>query len=161
MVPFAVISLVWVIPFAMYYFHFDAVEVIKRYVLGTSPNQLWFLLMLFFVFMIFYPLTSFFEKHNVGGAIVALAIYGIGLTGSMVLPNVFQILTACQYLPLFWLGFKIRQYGSKNLMKIPSPVWIAVTTGTVLIDNIPSIFPAEKSPIPNDEQANDAVVNKK
>ena len=48
------------------------------------------------------------------------------MVGSMVLPNVFQILTACQYLPLFWLGFKIRQYGSKNLMKIPSPVWIAV-----------------------------------
>ena len=29
------------------------------------------------------------------------------------------------YLPLFWLGFKIRQYGSKVLMRIPSLVWVA------------------------------------
>ena len=56
LVPYVFVSAIWAIPFAMYYFHFDAVEVIKRYVLGTSPNQLWFLLMLFFVFMIFYPL---------------------------------------------------------------------------------------------------------
>lgn len=125
LVPYIFVSLVWVIPFAMYYFHFDAVEIIKRYVLATSPNQLWFLLMLFFVFVIVYPLTSFFEKHNVGGALTVLAIYGIGFVGPMVLPNVFQILTACQYLIFFWLGFKIRQYGSQRLMKIPSLVWVA------------------------------------
>lgn len=125
LVPYVFISLVWVIPFAMYYFHFDAVEIIKRYILGTSPNQLWFLLMLFFVFMIFYPLTSFFEKHNIGGAIIVIGIYGIGLIVSKKLPNVFQVFRACMYLPLFWLGFKIRQYGSQRLMRIPSLVWVA------------------------------------
>lgn len=125
LVPYIFVSLVWVIPFAVYYFHFDTVEIIKRYILGTSPNQLWFLLMLFFVFMIFYPLTSFFEKHNVGGAITVIAFYGIGFVGSMVLPNIYQIFTAFTYLPLFWLGFKIRQYGSKALMRIPSLVWAA------------------------------------
>lgn len=126
LLPYVFVSVIWVIPFALHYFDYSLLEVIKKYALGISPSQLWFLLMLFFVFMLFYPLTSFFEKHNVSGAIVALAIYGVGMVGSMVLPNVFQILTACQYLPLLWLGFKIRQYGSKNLMKIPSPVWIAV-----------------------------------
>lgn len=124
LVPYVFVSLIWVIPFAIYFFCFDMSDIIKRYVLGISPNQLWFLLMLFFVFMIFYPLTSFFEKHNVGGALTVLAIYGVGLIGSMVLPNVFQVLKACTYLPLFWLGFKIRQYGSDTLMKIPSLVWI-------------------------------------
>lgn len=125
LVPYIFVSLVWVIPFALYYFHLDTVEIIKRYILGTAPNQLWFLLMLFFVFMIFYPLTRFFEKHNIGGAIVVLAIYGIGLAGAQVLPNIFQLFRACTYLPLFWLGFKIRQYGSKVLMRIPSLVWAA------------------------------------
>lgn len=43
----------------------------------------------------------------------------------MVLPNIYQIFTACTYLPMFWLGFKIRQYGSKRLLKISSLVWIA------------------------------------
>lgn len=125
LVPYAFVSAIWAIPFAVYYLQYDGFEIIKRFVLGASPSQLWFLLMLFFVFMIFYPLTSFFERHNVGGAIVALAIYGVGMVGSMVLPNVFQILTACQYLVFFWLGFKIRQYGSKVLMRIPSLVWVA------------------------------------
>ena len=125
LVPYIFVSLVWVIPFAVHYFHFDAVEVIKRYVLGTSPNQLWFLLMLFFVFILFYPLAGFFEKYNVGGAFTVIAVYGIGLVGSMILPNIFQIIRACTYLPLFWLGFKICQYGSKVLMRIPSLVWVA------------------------------------
>lgn len=125
LVPYVFVSLIWVIPFAMYYFHTEAVEILKSYALGISPSQLWFLLMLFFVFMIFYPLTSFFEKHNVGGALTVLVIYGIGFVGSMVLPNIYQVFTACMYLPLFWLGFKIRQYGSKVLMRIPSLVWVA------------------------------------
>lgn len=124
LVPYIFVSLTWVIPFAVYYFKYDAVEVFIRYILGTSPNQLWFLLMLFFVFMLFYPLTSFFEKFNVGGAIIVIGIYGIGLVGSMGFPNIFQILRACMYLSMFWLGFKIRQYGSNLLMKIPSLVWI-------------------------------------
>ncbi|MGN0647440.1 MAG: acyltransferase family protein [Oscillospiraceae bacterium] len=126
LVPYIFVSLVWVIPFAMYYFHLDTVVIIKRYLLGTNPNQLWFLLMLFFVFMVFYPLTGFFEKHSIGGALTVLAIYGIGLAGAQVLPNIFQIIRVCTYLPLFWLGFKIRQYGSQRLMRIPSLVWIAV-----------------------------------
>lgn len=125
-VPYVFVSLIWVIPFTMYYFQIEAVEILKSYALGILPSQLWFLLMLFFVFMIFYPLNSFLEKHNVGGVLTVLVIYGIGLVGSKVLPNVFQILTACQYLIFFWLGFKIRQYGSDTLMKIPSLIWIAV-----------------------------------
>lgn len=125
LIPYVFVSEIWVIPFALYYLNYDIFEIIKKYALGISPSQLWFLLMLFFVFMFFYPLTSFFEKHNVGGALTVLAIYGIGLAGAQVLPNVLQIFTACMYLPLFWLGFKIRQYRSQRLMKIPSLVWIA------------------------------------
>lgn len=125
LIPYVFVALIWVIPFAVHYFHFDTAEIIKYYVLATSPNQLWFLLMLFFVFMIFYPLTSFFEKNNVVGAIIVIGIYGIGLAGAQVLPNIFQIFRACMYLPLFWLGFKIRQYGSDTLMKIPSLAWMA------------------------------------
>ena len=125
LVPFAFIIIAWVVPFAVHYFQFDTVEVIMRYILGTFPNQLWFLLMLFVVFMLFYPLTSFFEKHLIAGAITVIAFYGVGFVGSMKLPNIYQVFTACMYLPLFWLGFKIRQYGSKALMKIPSLIWIA------------------------------------
>ena len=126
LVPYIFASLVWVIPFAVYFFHFDAADIITRYVVAISPNQLWFLLMLFFVFMIFYPLASFFEDHNSGGAFTVLVFCGIGLLGLRIIPNIFQVLKACTYLPLFWLGFKIRQYGSQAIMKIPSLIWITV-----------------------------------
>ena len=125
LLPYVFVSVIWVIPFAVYYFQYDVIEIIKRFVLGTSPSQLWFLLMLFCVFMTFHPLSSFFEKHNIGGAIVVIVFYGIGLVGSRVLPNIFQVFRACTYIPLFWLGFKIRQYGSQLMMRIPAVIWVA------------------------------------
>lgn len=126
LVPYVFVSLVWVIPFALYFFQYSFSDIMRRFGLGVSPNQLWFLLMLFGVFVIFYPLSNFFQRHNVAGAILVLAFYGVGFVGLAVLPNVFQIFCACTYVPLFWLGFKIRQYGSQSLRKIPTIVWIAV-----------------------------------
>ena len=125
LVPYVFVSIIWVIPFAVYFSHLGVREIVIQYGLGTSPSQLWFLLMLFCVFIIFHPLSSFFEKHNIGGAIVVIVLYGIGLVGQMVLPNIFQVFRACAYIPLFWLGFKVRQYGSRVLRKIPILVWLA------------------------------------
>ncbi|MBQ9167422.1 MAG: acyltransferase, partial [Oscillospiraceae bacterium] len=122
--PYVFVSVVWVIPFAAHFSHLGVQEVILQYGLGTSPSQLWFLLMLFCMFMFFHPLSRFFEKRNLGGAIVMIAVYGIGLIGQMVLPNIFQVFRACTYIPLFWLGFKIRQYGSEGLRRIPVLVWL-------------------------------------
>ena len=122
--PYVFVSVIWVIPFAVCFSRLGVQEGILKYGLGTSPSQLWFLLMLFCVFMIFHPLSSSFEKHNIGGAIVVIVFYGIGLVGQMVLPNIFHVFRACTYIPLFWLGFKIRQYISRVLRKIPVLVWI-------------------------------------
>lgn len=124
LVPYVFISIFWVIPFAVYFSHLGVREMVMQYGLGTSPSQLWFLLMLFCVFMIFHPLSCFFEKHNIRGAIIVIALYGVGLVGSMLLPNVFQTFSACTYITLFWLGFKIRQYGSGGVRKIPVLVWL-------------------------------------
>ena len=126
LVPYVFVSIFWIIPFSVYFYHLDAMEIINRYALGTSPSQLWFLLMLFCVFLIFHTLSEFFLKHNISGVIVVIVFYGIGLVGSMVLPNIFQIFRACSYISLFWLGFKIRQYGSRWLRRIPAIVWLAV-----------------------------------
>lgn len=142
LVPYAFVSAIWAIPSAVYYLQYNCYDVVKRFVLGASPSQLWFLLMLFFVFMIFYPLSDFLEKHNVGGALTVLAIYGIGLAGAQVLPNIFQIFRACMYLPLFWLGFKIRQFGSEALMRIPSLVWITVDVLLFILIQYLSVFDA-------------------
>jgi hypothetical protein len=127
------VATVWVAPFAVYFFKCDIYEIIKNFILGTSPNQLWFLLMLFCLFVIFYPLSGFFARKNILGAVAVLIIYGIGIIGSSFIPNVFQVFRACAYLPMFWMGFKIRQYGSVFLRKIPVIVWIAVDIALFII----------------------------
>ena len=114
----------WVIPFSVYFFQYDMLAVIRYYLFGISPGQLWFLLMMFGVFVCFYPLSNFMARNDVGGAAVTLLIYVVGLAGGRLLPNVFQIFRACTYFPLFWLGFKIRQYGSLMLRKIPVWLWL-------------------------------------
>ncbi len=58
--------------------------------------------------------------------ILVIIFYGIGFVGQLALPNAFQILRACTYIPLFWLGFKIRQYGSCSLRRIPIIAWLVV-----------------------------------
>ena len=42
----------------------------------------------------------------------------------MVLSNIYQIFRACTYIPLFWIGFKIRQYGSGGIRRIPVIIWM-------------------------------------
>lgn len=96
-----------------------------KYVLATAPSQLWFLVMLFAVFMMAWPLSGFFAKHDAAGAVLAVGLYGVGLLGGLVLPNVFSIWTACKYLVFFWLGFKLRQKGTALLFRVPLMVWVA------------------------------------
>ena len=124
LVPFAFVAVAWVIPFSYLFFPFDLGEFINKYLLGTAPSQLWFLLMLYGVFLLFYPLSTFMKEHQLAGGVIALSIYGIGLLGKTVLPNVFQLFTTCMYFPLFWLGFKLRQWGSAWLKRIPTICFI-------------------------------------
>jgi len=138
LVPYVFVSLVWVIPFTVYFFQHSISDIIINFGLGVSPNQLWFLLMLFGVFIFFYPLSGFFQKHKIGGIVLVIAFYGIGLIGQAVLPNVFQIFHACTYIPLFWLGFKIRQYGSGFLRRIPTIVWIILDISLFILFRVVS-----------------------
>ena len=56
---------------------------------------------------------------------VVLCFYGVGVIGSR-LPNLFQIFTACLYMPVFWMGFKLRQWGTAKFRKIPAILWLVV-----------------------------------
>ena len=124
MLPYALIALVWVIPVQCLFFESDLKTICYKYMLATSPSQLWFLVMLFDVFLIFWLLSDFFAKHDFRGVLLATGFYGVGIIGGMVVPNIFMIWTACQYIPLFWLGFKLRQRGTYLIQKIPVCVWI-------------------------------------
>ncbi len=124
LIPYVFAASFWVIPFAVYYFEYSAWDILIRFGLGTSPSQLWFLLMLFEVFMVFYPLSGVFQQHNISGLLIVVFFYGVGIVIGAVFPDYFQFSRACMYSSLFWIGFKIRQYGSRYLRMIPVPVWM-------------------------------------
>lgn len=71
--------------------------------LWKGTGHLWFLLMIFTVFMIFYPLEQFFKKKIPYGIIVVLALF-------ILYPlfwrlDLFPIARAFKYLPFFFLGY--------------------------------------------------------
>jgi hypothetical protein len=108
-VPYVFVCAIWVIPVAELFFRYDLDEVLIRYALGTNPNQLWFLLMLFWVYMIVWPLAGVFDRKPAVGAAIVVAIYAVGMISSRFIPNYFYIWTGCEYVLFFWLGFMIRK----------------------------------------------------
>ena len=124
LIPYAFISIVWVIPFELYFFDHSITETIAAFVLGTSPGQLWFLLMLFWVFVIFYLLSDFFRKHSVAGGLFVILLYGIGLIGQSIFANIFQIFRAFMYIPMFWMGFQIRMKWEKLFRRVHCLGWL-------------------------------------
>lgn len=123
-IPFVFISTVWIVPISIYFFQYDAKNIFIKFVLATSPSQLWFLWMLFDVFVIVWWLSDWFYKHNLVAYAISLLFVIIGIVGSKVLPNVFCIWTGFSYIIYFLLGFKIRQYGSSYLKRVNILYWI-------------------------------------
>lgn len=112
-IPYIFVSLVWVIPFAVYFYHYGISDIFVNYMLGTSPSQLWFLLMLFNVFAVVYPLSDYIAKSRVITVIgLATISYVLGFVVSYISKGIFQIGTSFSYLPYFVIGFLFRKYWS-------------------------------------------------
>ena len=134
-IPYIFLNIFWVIPFYIKYFNNDIVEIVKRYVLGTSPNQLWFVLMLFWTFLITYVLWNLLTKNILFGAVTVGILFILGNIGTSVLPNVFQILAALKYVMFFWIGMMLRKYSNNFLYKIPSGLYIVLYLSVLYIYN--------------------------
>lgn len=117
-VPFAFVLCVWVLPFAIYFFKYDKRTIIQKYLLGTSPNQLWFLLMLFWVYIIAWILNSLFKEYFAFSFICVLCLYAIGVVGNHATVDIFNIWSACKYVMFFWIGFQLRGEKFKWINKI-------------------------------------------
>ena len=110
LIPYVMVSTLWVIPIGNLFFHYSIRDVIVKYALGTAPSQLWFLLMLFNIFLI-----SALYKNIVNTKlrlIFAVLFLVVGNVLSLGIPNIFQIFTAMRYLIFFELGCYIRQHYS-------------------------------------------------
>lgn len=122
LVPYVFIAAVWVVPIHVYFY--GATELVSKYVLGTAPSQLWFLLMLFWVFAIFWLISDIANRKPLLGGVFVCALYCAG----MFAPTIYCLNRGLQYLLFFYIGFLIRKMdlGNKILYKIPSLVYLVV-----------------------------------
>lgn len=120
LIPYVFVSLVWVIPLNLYFFPEESV--FEKFVLGISPRQLWFCLMLFWVFVIFWPLSKIMSEKPFIGLGIVLFTYGIGI----LLPSYFCFDRGLQYLLYFYIGFIIRKSPKIRdlLYSVPVPAYI-------------------------------------
>lgn len=108
LVPYIVLTFVWVIPITQLFYHYSVRELVERYALGVSPSQLWFLLMLFGVFVITWPLIPQIIQGSIKTNIIIILLYQlIGIVGSKITANYYCIWTACEFTCYFILGIML------------------------------------------------------
>lgn len=128
-IPYISVAVLWVIPISSYFFDFDVTTILNRYLLGISPSQLWFLLMLFGVFVIAYPLSDIFRSHPKMSVIIVALMWVTGKCLAKYAPNLFQISTTLQFMPYFWLGFELRRVWDKFLRH--NTQWLSLMGGVI------------------------------
>lgn len=126
LIPYIFVSIIWVIPNEVLFKECDTITILHAFVLGENPNQLWFLLMLLGVFLLFWPARKIAIKKPLLTVIYVFILYACGLIGSNYIPNVFQIWTACQYVLFFYLGFFYYRWRDKILGKVNPLTWLFI-----------------------------------
>lgn len=122
LIPYVFVMLIWAAPISAYYLRLDAVELFRNYILCINPSQLWFLWMLFGVFAIVWPMRKVMIEKPIVGWMISLVLYGVGLVGGRIVPNVFCIWTACQYIVFFFLGMRIRVKSDRQEMLLTDEI---------------------------------------
>ena len=123
-VPYIFVCLVWAIPLYVAFYGWNFQDILHKFILGEGPEQLWFLLMLFLVFVIFWPLSNFFTKKY--AFVVPLLFLAASYVGSHYLPNYFQVWSTLKFVFYFYLGFVFRKSLDIKFNKIPFYVWIVL-----------------------------------
>ncbi|MBQ7617169.1 acyltransferase [bacterium] len=124
LVPYFVVSILWAAPIDFFFYRGDFSFFFTKYILGEGPSQLWFLLMLFWIFLLFYPLSNLFMKKCL--FFIPLLTYVISIVGSQYLPNVFQIWNVFKFFPFFYFGYVTRMFFEKKIKLSLFWVWIII-----------------------------------
>ena len=124
LVPYFFVSIVWAIPIGIYFFHYGIQDVIRDYVFGKSPNQLWFLLMLFWALLFLLLVSDIIKKNVVTAIIAAVLFYSLSIVVGRRGGGYLQISAGCAYMPLLICGFLIKQYHPRLPQKMPTAMWL-------------------------------------
>lgn len=141
LIPYLFAAFIWVIPVSNVFFHYDLRTVVEKFVLCTSPSQLWFLWMLFWVFVFSWLLWRQLSDNGFKGLLTAGILFCIGVIGSMVFPNYFMIWTSLQYIPFFYFGIQICRRNLEGrkarISYVPWWGWVVLYTGLfIIVDNL-------------------------
>ena len=120
LIPYLVFTFLWALPMDIALYGFDFSMILHNFILGESPEQLWFLLMLFLVFLLFYPLADFFKKKWT--ILIAVSCYLISIVGTKYIGNYFQVMSVFRYITFFYFGYAMRQYLEDKIK--PNSFWI-------------------------------------
>ncbi len=135
LVPYLLVSILWAIPFQLIYFDPSITDILLNFGLAISPNQLWFLVMLFVLFCIFYPLTWLLDRSNSFiGLLIALVMYGASIVLARIVPNVFNFESALKFFIFFYLGFAVRKNKNNFACKIPWFVYLILQVGVFALN---------------------------
>ena len=110
-IPYCFISICWVIPLSQFFYHYSIDTVLIKYLLGRSPSQLWFLLMLFWVFVIFRLIQPILNKCR-----YFYVIFPVLFVSSIFIPesfNWFQLIKTFEYLLYFSIGYVYMKHFSQ------------------------------------------------
>lgn len=125
LVPYWFAALIWVVPIGVYLCDYSVSEIVNKYILCTSPSQLWFLWMLFDVFVMVWPLTKILKKNTIA-LLLSAASWVIGLAGGLLFPNIFCIWTSFSYASFFILGMKLRENPEWSVHRISPLLYICM-----------------------------------
>ncbi len=104
LIPYFFIGLLWVVPIKIIIEKVNMINYVKLFILGIAGDQLWFLMMLFIVFLIFELFTSkiaFSRKDLLLSIFIFSLLYYVYDRYKICY---FQIHNVCKYLPFFCLG---------------------------------------------------------
>lgn len=102
-IPYIFVSAIWAIPIYVYFFRPKRDEIVAKFLFGNSPEQLWFLLMLFWVFLIYNFIFEWIQKNYILGTIMILILCFVGMIWDFTI-DYFQFFKALQFILFFHMG---------------------------------------------------------
>jgi uncharacterized membrane protein YhaH (DUF805 family) len=116
MIPYGITAVCWAIPAACLIRGFSLQRIFRNFVLAESPAQLWFLVVLFLLFLLFYFVADVAVGVPKWAGITGF--YLLYLLSAAFYISLFQIGRTLQYALYFYLGMLCRR-GIKLLDKMP------------------------------------------
>jgi len=132
-IPYIFTSMFWVIPISLYFFKYNFKEIFDKYVLCISPGQLWFLIMLFLVFILFEFLSNKIKISKMN--LIIIYIVFTLLFGIIEYLNIdyFQLPKVFEYSVFFYLGGYL--YKFRNSFNYKKIIFIIIGIIILLLSN--------------------------